>query len=126
MKCVMTDRRRLSQEDIDWLDMPAVGREFGSPDFERLLALDEAAFAAFKSWTEVRAWLSTPNAELGGTCPEVAARGQAGFNQIMLLLTSPDLCAGADRSEGKRPDCARSGPLEKGQRGRKKSPLNRG
>ena len=34
--------------------MVPVGREFGSPDYERLMALDQAAIAAFQSWKHVR------------------------------------------------------------------------
>lgn len=33
-------RKRIEQEDLLWDRMPAVGREFGSPDFERLMAED--------------------------------------------------------------------------------------
>lgn len=31
---------RLTEEDRAWLDMPSIGREFGSPDFERFMKLD--------------------------------------------------------------------------------------
>ena len=36
-----------SDEEKAWLDMAPVGREFGSPDYESLTALDLAALAAF-------------------------------------------------------------------------------
>ena len=50
----MRKRRDHARENIHCLDMPVVSREFGSADFERLLVLDEAAFIAFGSWSEVR------------------------------------------------------------------------
>ena len=56
-------------EDLAWLDPAPVGREFGSPDYERLMALDQAAFAALHSWDRVRQWLATPNPQLNGACP---------------------------------------------------------
>lgn len=31
---------RLTEEDRAWLDMASIGREFGSPDYERLMKLD--------------------------------------------------------------------------------------
>lgn len=89
-----------SQEDIDWLNMPAVGREFGSADFDRLTALDEAAFAAFQSWEEVRHWLVTPNAQLGGACPEDFARGSVGYDKVMALLMFAGKPASADFMQG--------------------------
>ena len=55
---------KASSEDRAWLDMAPVGREFGSPDYERLTALDQAAFAVFQSWEQVRKWLAAPNAQL--------------------------------------------------------------
>ena len=77
-----------SSEDDAWLDAVPVGREFGSPDYERLTALDHAAFAAFQPWERVRAWLVEPNAELDGACPEDAARSPAGFSKVMSILMS--------------------------------------
>ena len=35
-----TDLIELTDEDREWLDMVPVGREFGSPDFERLTDLN--------------------------------------------------------------------------------------
>ena len=65
-------------EDVAWLDPVPVGREFGSPDYERLMALDQAAFAAFHSWDRVRQWLATPNPQLNGACPDDVARSPDG------------------------------------------------
>jgi len=75
-----------SEEDRAWLDTAAVGREFGSPDYERLTALDQAAFAAFKSWEEVRHWLAAPNPQLDGVCPEDAARSPDGLSKVLSIL----------------------------------------
>ena len=57
---------KASSEDRAWLDIAPVGREFGSPDYERLTALDQATFVVFQSWEQVRKWLAAPNAQLDG------------------------------------------------------------
>lgn len=85
-----------SSEDDAWLDAAPVGREFGSPDYERLMALDHAAFAAFQSWEKVRDWLSEPNSQLDGACPEYAARSPAGFTKVMSILMSTGCHASED------------------------------
>ena len=77
-----------SSEDDAWLDAAPVGCEFGSPDYERLMALDHAAFVAFQSWKKVRDWLSEPNSQLDGACPEAVARSPAGFHKVMAILLS--------------------------------------
>jgi hypothetical protein len=79
-----------SSEDEEWLNMPAVGREFGSPDFERLATLDDAAFAVFKSWQAVRVWLATPHPGLDGMCPEVASALPDGQKRVIALLATED------------------------------------
>ena len=66
--------------------MAPVGREFGSPDYESLTALDLAALAAFQSWEQVRDWLATPNSQLDGICPEDAARNPDGLSKVMSIL----------------------------------------
>jgi len=85
-----------SDEDRDWLDMAPVGREFGSPDYERLTALDQAAFAAFQSWEQVRDWLVAPNPQLDGVCPEDAARSPDGLNHVMAILLTANGSASSD------------------------------
>lgn len=85
-----------SSEDCAWLDMAPVGREFGSPDYERLMALDQAAFAAFQSWKHVRDWLAEPNSHLDGACPEEAARDPTGFTKVMSILMSAGFHASDD------------------------------
>jgi len=66
--------------------MAPVGREFGSSYYERLTALDQAAFAAFQSWEQVREWLTAPNAQLDGACPEDAVRSPDGLSKVMSIL----------------------------------------
>lgn len=79
-------QQQASDEEADWLAMAPVAREFGSPDYERLTALDQAAYAAFQSWEKVREWLATPNPALGGLCPENAVRSANGFDTVMSIL----------------------------------------
>lgn len=92
----MKPTRHDSGEDSAWLDAAPVGREFGSPDYERLMALDHAAFAAFQSWEQVRDWLAKPNSQLDGDCPEDAARNSAGFTKVMSILMSAGCRASDD------------------------------
>jgi hypothetical protein len=75
-----------ADEDLAWLNAAPVGREFGSPDYERLMALDQAAFAAFHSWDRVRQWLATPNPQLNGACPDDVARSPDGLSQLLSAL----------------------------------------
>ena len=65
---------KASSEDRAWLDMAPVGREFGSPDYERLTALDQATFVVFQSWEQVRKWLAAPNAQLDGELVQTTRR----------------------------------------------------
>lgn len=76
-----------SDEDQAWLEMPPIGREFGSPDYERLTEVDQAAFAAFQSWEKVRHWLSTPHPKLDGLSPDEAMSSANGLNKVLSLLT---------------------------------------
>ena len=79
-------QRQASDEEKAWLEMAPVGREFGSPDYECLTALDQAAFAVFQSWEQVRDWLTTPNPQFDGLCPENAARNPDGLSKVMSIL----------------------------------------
>jgi len=91
-----------SDEDQTWLDIAPVGREFGSPDYERLTALDQAAFAAFQSWEQVRHWLAAPNPQLDGACPEDAAHGPDGLSKVMsILMMAGDRASDDFMHEGK-------------------------
>ena len=85
-----------SSEDDAWLDAAPVGCEFGSPDYERLMALDHAAFVAFHSWNKVQDWLTAPNSQLDGACPEEVARSPAGFDKVMSILLSSGSRASTD------------------------------
>lgn len=89
-------QHQASDKDTQWQDMPPVGRELGSPDFERLTALDQAAFAAFQSWEQVRDWLVAPNPQLDGACPEDAARSPDGYRKVMALLMTAGGRASSD------------------------------
>lgn len=82
----LSPTHQTSSEDRAWLDAVPVGREFGSPDYERLIALDQAAFTAFQSWEQVRKWLAAPNSQLDGACPEDAARSPEGLSKVMAML----------------------------------------
>ncbi len=73
-------------DDMAWVRMAPIGREFGSPDFDRLMALDEAAFSAFGSIARVRQWLDTPNDQFAGLPPEEVARSPEGWAKVMRLL----------------------------------------
>lgn len=77
-------------EDIAWTRFVPVGREFGSPDFDRLMELDEAAFSAFGSIERVRQWLDAPNDQFGGLPPEDVARSPEGWAKVMRLLKKDD------------------------------------
>lgn len=79
-----------SAEEQAWLDIAPVGREFGSPDFDRLMELDDAAFSAFGSIERVRHWLDAPNDQLGGLPPEDVARSPDGWTKVMSLLIKAD------------------------------------
>ena len=85
-----------SSEDNAWLDAPPVGREFGRPDYERLMALAHAAFVAFLTWKKMQDWLTAPNSQLDGACPEEVARSPAGFDKVMSILLSSGSRASAD------------------------------
>lgn len=76
--------------------MAPVGGEFGSPDCERLTALDQAAFSAFQSWGQVRDWLVTPNPQLDGVCSEAAARSPDGHSKVMAILMTAGGRASSD------------------------------
>lgn len=81
----MSAREQMTKEEA-WLDAAPVGREFGSPDHDRLMDLDEAAYARFHSWERARRWLDTPCEELDGLSPEMVAATPQGMAKVMLLL----------------------------------------
>ncbi|WP_051237299.1 antitoxin Xre/MbcA/ParS toxin-binding domain-containing protein [Ottowia thiooxydans] len=74
------------KKEEDWLNAVPVGREFGSPDHERLMDLDQAAYTRFRSREKARNWLDTPCEDLDGLSPEVASTTPQGMAQVMILL----------------------------------------
>lgn len=87
---LMAPGRWRTAEDIAWDRIAPVGREFGSPDFDRLMEMDDAAFSAFGSIVRVRQWLNAPNDQLGGLSPEDVARSLDGWAKVMCLLKKAD------------------------------------
>lgn len=69
-----------------WDNIPPVGREFGSPDYERLEELDNLAYKAKGSLLDARRWLDTPHQELGGFAPEEVTKTPEGFARVKSLL----------------------------------------
>lgn len=78
----------MQQESKDWDRIVPVGREFGSPDYERLAELDHLATKAHGSLPAARRWLDTPNPGLGGQAPEDLARTPEGYARLVELLRS--------------------------------------
>lgn len=79
-------RVTLPTDPAEWGAMPPVGREFGSPDYERLEELDALALEVLGSMKKARGWLDASHPELGGFTPEESARTAAGYRQVMRLL----------------------------------------
>lgn len=79
-------RVAMQKEMADWDSMAPVGREFGSPDYERLDAMDALAFEVFGSMTKARRWLDAPNADLQGKSPEDLSKTKAGYRAVMSRL----------------------------------------
>jgi hypothetical protein len=79
-------RVAMQKEMTEWDSMAPVGREFGSPDYERLDAMDALAFDVFGSMTKARRWLDTPNADLQGKSPEDLSKTKAGYRAVMRRL----------------------------------------
>ena len=89
-----------AQQDLkDWDRMAPVGREFGSPDYERLEELDNLAVKAKGSLLAARRWLDTPNQALGGRMPEEVAKTPEGFEQVRRLLAALEQVGLADRAQ---------------------------
>lgn len=71
-----------SKEDIDWNNMAPVGREFGSPNYDRLMAEDAAKFA-----TDLRAWIKVSQESVDRDEVEYAMREFANdIHNIQLAL----------------------------------------
>lgn len=74
---------------VDWDRIAPVGREFGSPDYERLAELDNLACEALGSLPKARRWLDTPHDKLDGLAPEEVAETPEGFARVKALLSKP-------------------------------------
>lgn len=80
----------LTQEELqDWDRIAPVGREFGSPGYERLAELDHLAIKSRGCLAATRLWLDAPNQALRGQTPEDVARTSEGYAQVIHLLSSP-------------------------------------
>jgi hypothetical protein len=71
----------------DWNNVVPMGREFGSPDYDRLTALDDLAVRATGSLQQARRWLEAPHPSLRGRTPEEVAKSEIGYKQVIALLT---------------------------------------
>ena len=72
----------------DWNRVVPVGRGFGSPDYDRLTALDDLAVRATGSLEQARRWLEAPHPSLNGKTPEEVAKSKIGYEQVIELLTT--------------------------------------
>lgn len=72
-------------ESSDWHTLNPVGREFGSPDYERLEELDILVCRVL-GVELCREWLNTPNPALCGKTPEETAASPGGMERIRQVL----------------------------------------
>lgn len=86
VKVSIEDMRRAPEELAVWENATPVGREFGSPDYERLEELDSLAFKAFGSMKRARRWLDAPHVDLDGLTPEQAGKTAIGLKKVKRLL----------------------------------------
>lgn len=82
-----------SAEEQAWLDLAPVGREFGSPDYERLEQLDGYAFDVFGDMVLVHEWLFNPHPSLDDMTPDACARTEAGLQKALDLLAGLKLAS---------------------------------
>lgn len=75
-------------ESLAWDRMAPVGREFGSPEYDRLAELDNLATQAHGSLLAARRWLDAPNPMLDHQAPEDVARTPEGYARVIQLLNS--------------------------------------
>jgi uncharacterized protein (DUF2384 family) len=84
----MNIRRNPPGDDLDdWNSMVSVGREFGSPDYERLAELDNLACKALGGLLKARRWLDAPHDDLDGVAPEEVTKTYEGFARVKALLS---------------------------------------
>ncbi|MFT3812942.1 MAG: MbcA/ParS/Xre antitoxin family protein [Acidovorax sp.] len=84
----LVDGHAQTVELAEWENMTPIGREFGSPDYERLEELDRLTVEACGDLLLARRWLDTPHPALKGLTPEDAAKTPEGFAQVRQLLAS--------------------------------------
>lgn len=70
----------------EWGFARPVGREFGSPDYDRLEELDTLACQAL-GVNRFREWIDTPSSALDGKTPEEIAASPGGIERIRKLLS---------------------------------------
>jgi hypothetical protein len=76
-----------SAEEQVWLDAVPVGREFGSPDYDRFEQLDRHAFDAFSGdMCAANQWLAQPHPALGGISPNACASSDTQLQKALDVL----------------------------------------
>lgn len=70
----------------EWGCVSPVGREFGSPDYDRLDELDALASQVL-GLKRFREWLDTPSPALDGKTPEEVSASPGGMERIRQLLS---------------------------------------
>ena len=88
------DTAHAQQELQDWDRMAPVGREFGSPDYERLEELDHLAVNAKGSLLAARRWLDTPTRRWVAGC----------LKRLLKPLRVLNRCGGCSSPLGERDD----------------------
>ena len=74
-------------DQSEWGCVPPVGREFGSPDYDRLEELDTLACKVL-GVNQFREWLDTPSSALDGKTPEEISASPGGMERIRRLLSN--------------------------------------
>lgn len=84
------NERKAPQSALDqpeWGFIRPVGREFGSPDYDRLDELDTLACQVL-GVNQFREWLDTPSFALDGKTPEEISASPGGMERIRQLLSN--------------------------------------
>lgn len=77
-----------SAEEDAWLNVVAIGREFGSADYHRFEQLDGYAFDIFGDMALAQQWLSRPHPALDGMTPNDCARNDRDLQKALELLAA--------------------------------------
>ncbi len=86
------EEKAFQAEMLAWDSMVPVGREFGSPDYERLAELDHLALLATGNLEAAHAWTDSPHPALDGLTPVEVARTESGFERVRTLLDAILVC----------------------------------